>query len=145
MFLRPLRKCKSDLTLFVFHAWHHFTAPRSAESSLFLQLAKMYPGLLMNLLLYAREVPLVSFEPGLVKLDLRGAVKAFAIQPTGTQIPLFTLNTVSVFLSIIYLIFSYKFQSFLAVGTRHDLTVDDEHRTDVIEGYFHRLKETVSN
>lgn len=69
-----------------------------AEASLFLQLAKMYPGLLMNLQLYAREVPLVSFQSGLVTLDLQGAVKAFAIQLTGTQIPLFTLNTVSVFL-----------------------------------------------
>lgn len=56
----------------------------------------------MNVQVYAREVPLVSFQPGLVKLDLRGAVKAFAIQLNGTQIPLFTLNTVSVFLTIYF-------------------------------------------
>ncbi|XP_029690122.1 bactericidal permeability-increasing protein [Takifugu rubripes] len=61
------------------------------------QLPKMYPGLLMNLQLYAREVPVVSFQPGLVTLDLQGAVKAYAIQPTGAQIPLFTLNTDSKF------------------------------------------------
>lgn len=71
-----------------------------AKPSLSLQLPKMYPGLPMNLQVYAREVPLVSFQPGLVKLDLRGVVKAFAIQLNGTQIPLFTLNTVSVFLII---------------------------------------------
>lgn len=82
-----------------------------AEASLFLQLAKMYPGLLMNLQLYAREVPLVSFQPGLVTLDLQGAVKAFAIQLTGTQIPLFTLNTVSGLLLIVYLIFCTNFNT----------------------------------
>lgn len=82
-----------------------------AEASLFLQLAKMYPGLLMNLQLYAREVPLVSFQPGLVTLDLQGAVKAFAIQRTGAQIPLFTLNTVSGLLLIIYLIFWTSFKA----------------------------------
>lgn len=71
----------------------------------------MYPGLLMNLQVYAREVPLASFQPGLVKLDLQGAVKAFAVQLNGTQIPLFTLNTVSVInehLLINYLIFLYN-------------------------------------
>lgn len=51
----------------------------------------------MILQVYAREIPLVSFQPGLVKLDLRGAVKAFAISLNGTQIPLFALNMVSVF------------------------------------------------
>lgn len=88
-----------------------------AEASLFLQLAKMYPGLLMNLQLYAREVPLVSLQPGLVTLDLQGAVKAFAIQLTGTQIPLFTLNTVSGLLLIIYLIFCTNFNIFVPTMT----------------------------
>lgn len=59
----------------------------------------------MNLQVYAREVPLVSFQPGLVKLDAQGAVKAYAIQQNGTQVPLFTLNTVSVFLSSVTLFF----------------------------------------
>lgn len=82
-----------------------------AEASLFLQLPKMYPGLLMNLQLYAREVPVVSFQPGLVTLDLQGAVKAYAIELTGAQIPLFTLNIVSGLLLIIYLIFCTNFKA----------------------------------
>uniref|UniRef100_H3D380 Bactericidal permeability-increasing protein n=1 Tax=Tetraodon nigroviridis TaxID=99883 RepID=H3D380_TETNG len=61
------------------------------------QLPEMYPDLLMDLQVYAREVPLVSFQPGLLQLDLQGAVKAFAVQRNGTQIPLFTLNTDSKF------------------------------------------------
>lgn len=56
------------------------------------QLPKIFPGLLMNLQAYAREVPMFSFQPGAVKLDLQCAVKAFAIQPNGTQTPLFKLN-----------------------------------------------------
>lgn len=55
----------------------------------------MYPGLLMELQVYARDIPLFSFRPGAVELDLQGAVKAFAIQSNGTHIPLFKLNAVS--------------------------------------------------
>ncbi|KAM9350475.1 bactericidal permeability-increasing protein [Symphorus nematophorus] len=61
------------------------------------QLPKMFPGLLMILQVYAREVPLFSFLPGAVTLDFQGAVKAFAIQPNGTQTPLFKLNVDSHF------------------------------------------------
>lgn len=64
-----------------------------------LQLPKMFPGLLVSLQVYAREVPLFSFLPGAVCLDLKGAVKAFAIQPNGTQTPLFKLNVVSTYIS----------------------------------------------
>ena len=60
-----------------------------------LQLPKMYPGLLMDLQVYARDVPLFSFRPGAVELDLQASIKAFAIQPNGTQTPLFKLNAVS--------------------------------------------------
>ncbi|XP_077940636.1 bactericidal permeability-increasing protein [Gasterosteus aculeatus] len=56
------------------------------------QLPKMFPGLLMVLQIYAREVPMFSFQSGVVKLPIEGAVKAFAIQPNGTQIPLFKLH-----------------------------------------------------
>lgn len=91
----------------------------------------------MNLQLYAREVPLVSFQPGLVTLDLQGAVKAFAIQLTGTQIPLFTLNTVSVFLLIIYLIFCTNFKAAKCVVP----TVT----TDIYHLCFRHLNETISN
>ncbi len=62
-----------------------------------LQLPKMFPGLLMNLQVYATEAPLFSFQPGAVKLDFQGAIKAFAIQPNGTQTPLFKLSVVSTF------------------------------------------------
>lgn len=61
------------------------------------QLPKMFPGLLMNLQIYAREVPMFSFQPNVVKLGFQGAVKAFAIQPNGTQTPLFKLNVDSKF------------------------------------------------
>lgn len=50
----------------------------------------------MNLQVYARETPMFDFQPGSVKLSLLGAVKAFAILPNSTLIPLFKLNAVSV-------------------------------------------------
>ncbi|XP_037629360.1 lipopolysaccharide-binding protein-like [Sebastes umbrosus] len=56
------------------------------------QLPKLFPDLLMTLLVYAGEMPMFSFQPGVVKLDFQGAVKASAIQPNGTQTPLFKLN-----------------------------------------------------
>lgn len=59
------------------------------------QLPGMFPGLLMILQVYASQVPLFSFKPGSVLLDLQSSVKAFAIQPNGTQTPLFKLNMVS--------------------------------------------------
>ena len=61
-----------------------------------LQLPKMFPDLLMNLQISAREMPMFSFQPGVVKQNFTGAVKALAIQPNGTQTPLFTLNVVSI-------------------------------------------------
>ncbi|XP_040007580.1 bactericidal permeability-increasing protein [Xiphias gladius] len=67
------------------------------------QLPKMFPGLLMNLQVYAREVPMFSFQPDAVKLGFPGAVKAFAIQPNGTQTPLFKLNVDSEFSSKVWI------------------------------------------
>uniref|UniRef100_A0A3Q3WXW6 Bactericidal permeability-increasing protein n=1 Tax=Mola mola TaxID=94237 RepID=A0A3Q3WXW6_MOLML len=64
----------------------------SSMGSFIPQLPKMYPGLLMDLQVYARDIPLFSFRPGVVELDLQGAIKAFAIQSNGTHIPLFKLN-----------------------------------------------------
>lgn len=49
----------------------------------------------MNLQVYARQFPEVSFQPGAVKMSFLAAVKAFAIQPNATQTPLFKLNAVS--------------------------------------------------
>lgn len=51
----------------------------------------------MTLQVYATDVPLFSFQPGAVQLDLNVDIKAFAIQPNGTQTPLFKLNAVSAF------------------------------------------------
>ncbi|KAK5863318.1 hypothetical protein PBY51_000356 [Eleginops maclovinus] len=61
------------------------------------QLPKMFPGLLMNLQVYATEVPMFSFQPGVVVLGLQGDVKAVAIQPNDTQTPLFKLHVDSNF------------------------------------------------
>ncbi|KAM7404456.1 hypothetical protein PAMP_011801 [Pampus punctatissimus] len=59
------------------------------------QLPKMFPNLLVDLQVYAREAPSVSFLPGAVKIDFLAAVKAFAIQPNSTQTPLFKLHVMT--------------------------------------------------
>lgn len=56
------------------------------------QLPKMFPGLLMNLNVYAREAPEFSLQPGAGNLGVQVLVKAVAIEPNGTQVPLFNLN-----------------------------------------------------
>ncbi|XP_028265965.1 lipopolysaccharide-binding protein [Parambassis ranga] len=61
------------------------------------QLPKMFPGLLMTLQVYATEAPMFSLHPDAVKLCSQVAVKAFAIQPNGTQTPLFKLSVDSKF------------------------------------------------
>ncbi|XP_038149973.1 bactericidal permeability-increasing protein [Cyprinodon tularosa] len=64
----------------------------SSMGNLIPQLPKMFPGLMMNLNVYAREAPLFSFQPGVTTLGVKASVKASAIEPNGTQVPLFTLN-----------------------------------------------------
>uniref|UniRef100_A0A673ABI0 Bactericidal permeability-increasing protein n=1 Tax=Sphaeramia orbicularis TaxID=375764 RepID=A0A673ABI0_9TELE len=61
------------------------------------QLPQMFPNLLMKLLVYARNCPMFSFQPGAVKLGLPLAIKAFAIQPNTSLTPLFKLHVVRVF------------------------------------------------
>uniref|UniRef100_A0AAQ6A8D3 Bactericidal permeability-increasing protein n=1 Tax=Amphiprion ocellaris TaxID=80972 RepID=A0AAQ6A8D3_AMPOC len=61
------------------------------------QLPKKFPGLLMSLQVYAREAPMFSFQPGAAKLSSQVDVKAFAIEPNGTQVPLFKLSVDSKF------------------------------------------------
>ncbi|XP_034733728.1 lipopolysaccharide-binding protein [Etheostoma cragini] len=68
------------------------------------QLPKMFPGLLMNLHVYARELPMFSFHPSVVKLGFPSVVKAFAIQPNGTQTPLFKLNVDSEFSGKVWIV-----------------------------------------
>ncbi|PWA30980.1 hypothetical protein CCH79_00010581, partial [Gambusia affinis] len=63
------------------------------------QLPKMYPGLLMNLQVNAREAPVFSFQPGSGILDVHIVIKTTAIEANGTQVPLFTLYIDSSFTS----------------------------------------------
>ncbi|XP_060930546.1 bactericidal permeability-increasing protein [Limanda limanda] len=67
------------------------------------QLPKMFPGLLMNLRVYATEAPVSSFQPDAVKLGFHGAIEAFAIQPNATETPLFQLSVVSNFSSKVWI------------------------------------------
>lgn len=67
------------------------------------QLPKLFPDLLMNLQIYARDLPLFTFLPDAVTLSFKGAAKAFAIQSNGTQTPLFKLNVDSNFSSQVWI------------------------------------------
>ncbi|KAM4563538.1 bactericidal permeability-increasing protein isoform 1-T2 [Odontesthes bonariensis] len=64
----------------------------SSMGMFFPELPKKFPGLLMNLQVYAREAPVFSLQSGAVGLGVQVTVKAFAIEPNGTQIPLFKIN-----------------------------------------------------
>lgn len=59
------------------------------------QLPKLFPNMLMELQVYARNVPIFSFQADKVTMEFPGAVKAFAIQPNASRTPLFKLNVVS--------------------------------------------------
>lgn len=61
------------------------------------QLPKLFPGLLMNLQVYAREAPMFSFQSSAANLSSHVDVKAFAIEANGTQVPLFKLSVDSKF------------------------------------------------
>lgn len=75
----------------------HMHLNTSAMGPFIPQLPKMFPGLLMILQVYARNAPRFSLHPDAVALGVLGAIKAFAIQPNGTQTPLFTLSVDSDF------------------------------------------------
>ncbi|XP_067383396.1 bactericidal permeability-increasing protein-like isoform X2 [Channa argus] len=75
----------------------HMHLNTSVVGLLIPQLLKMYPGLPMNLKVYAQEFPVFSFQLDAVKLGFQGAIKTFAIQTNGSQTPLFTLNVDSNF------------------------------------------------
>lgn len=55
----------------------------------------MFPGLLMDLQVYARDAPVFTLHPDAAEADFQVAVKAFAIQLNHTRTPLFQLNVVS--------------------------------------------------
>ncbi|XP_067383397.1 bactericidal permeability-increasing protein-like isoform X3 [Channa argus] len=74
----------------------HMHLNTSVVGLLIPQLLKMYPGLPMNLKVYAQEFPVFSFQLDAVKLGFQGAIKTFAIQTNGSQTPLFTLNVTEV-------------------------------------------------
>ncbi|KAL6111330.1 bpifc [Pungitius sinensis] len=56
------------------------------------QVAKLFPGLMMKLLVKTAETPVVTFEPNNTRVQATGTVTAYAIQPNGTLSPLFVLN-----------------------------------------------------
>ncbi|CDR04754.1 unnamed protein product, partial [Oncorhynchus mykiss] len=65
------------------------------------QLPKLFPNMLMELQVYARNVPIFSFQADKVTMEFPGAVKAFAIQPNASRTPLFKLNVDSIFSGMI--------------------------------------------
>ncbi|XP_029362058.1 lipopolysaccharide-binding protein [Echeneis naucrates] len=67
------------------------------------QLPKMFPGLLMYLQVYAIKAPMLSFHSDAIKLGVQANVKAFAIQPNGTETPLFKLGVDSQFNSKVWI------------------------------------------
>ncbi|KAK7898977.1 hypothetical protein WMY93_019830 [Mugilogobius chulae] len=56
------------------------------------QLAKLFPGLMMKLLVKAEKNPSIIFEPKNATIQASGTVTAYAIQANGTLSPLFVLN-----------------------------------------------------
>uniref|UniRef100_UPI003AAB4960 bactericidal permeability-increasing protein-like n=1 Tax=Centroberyx gerrardi TaxID=166262 RepID=UPI003AAB4960 len=66
------------------------------------QLPKMFPNMLMGLHVVAREVPMFRFTSDEVDLGLLASVKAFAIHPNKTLVPLFKLNVNSSFVCKVF-------------------------------------------
>ncbi|XP_026162871.1 bactericidal permeability-increasing protein-like [Mastacembelus armatus] len=56
------------------------------------QIAKLFPGLMMKLLVKTVTTPVVTFEPNNATVQATGTVTAYAIQPNATLSPLFVLN-----------------------------------------------------
>ncbi|XP_051532300.1 bactericidal permeability-increasing protein-like isoform X1 [Myxocyprinus asiaticus] len=56
------------------------------------QIAKMYPGLMMQLLVKTEKEPILTFESNNVTVQASSTVTAYAIQPNSTLSPLFVLN-----------------------------------------------------
>ncbi|XP_067361286.1 bactericidal permeability-increasing protein-like isoform X1 [Channa argus] len=56
------------------------------------QIAKLYPGLMIKLLVKTVKTPIISFEPNNITIQATGTVTAYAIQPNTTLSPLFVLN-----------------------------------------------------
>uniref|UniRef100_A0A673H6D8 Bactericidal permeability-increasing protein n=1 Tax=Sinocyclocheilus rhinocerous TaxID=307959 RepID=A0A673H6D8_9TELE len=56
------------------------------------QIEKMYPGLMMKLLVETVKEPLMTFEPNNMTVQASSTVTAYAIQPNSTLSPLFVLN-----------------------------------------------------
>ncbi|KAK7119704.1 hypothetical protein R3I94_021510 [Phoxinus phoxinus] len=56
------------------------------------QIAKMYPGLMMKLLVETVKEPIIILEPNNMTVQAISTVTAYAIQPNSTLSPLFVLN-----------------------------------------------------
>ncbi|XP_074528234.1 bactericidal permeability-increasing protein-like [Halichoeres trimaculatus] len=56
------------------------------------QISKLYPGLMMKLLVKTATNPLITFQPNNATIQTSSTVTAYAIQPNATLTPLFVLN-----------------------------------------------------
>nr|XP_055040470.1 lipopolysaccharide-binding protein-like isoform X2 [Misgurnus anguillicaudatus] len=56
------------------------------------QIEKMYPGLMMKLLVKTVKEPLITSKPNNMTVQATSVVMAYAIQPNGTLCPLFDIN-----------------------------------------------------
>ncbi|XP_059186264.1 bactericidal permeability-increasing protein-like [Centropristis striata] len=56
------------------------------------QIAKLYPGLMMKLLVKTVKNPIITFQPNNLTVQALCTVTAYAIQPNATLSPLFVLN-----------------------------------------------------
>lgn len=56
------------------------------------QIAKLFPGLMMKLLVKTVKTPTITLEAHNATVEATGTVTAYAIQPNGTLTPLFILN-----------------------------------------------------
>nr|XP_046240775.1 bactericidal permeability-increasing protein-like [Scatophagus argus] len=56
------------------------------------QLAKLFPGMMMKLLVKTEKSPIITFEPNNMTVQAVGLVTAYVIQPNATLTPLFILN-----------------------------------------------------
>lgn len=61
---------------------------------MFVQIAKLFPGQMVKLLLKAAKNPQVTFETNNMIVQATGTLTAYAIQPNTTLTPLFVLNLV---------------------------------------------------
>lgn len=83
-----------DLTFHWFYKRHNLPLWFVSSNTVYFQLTKLFPGLMMKLLVKTVKTPIVTFKPNNVTIQATGTVTAYAIQPNATLSPLFVLNLV---------------------------------------------------